>query len=92
MEDFRSLYLRLCQDGGVEAQESVEALLRRRSVGQEPRLDLSGLSLSADTCCVLGRALQEDVVVTQLSLSDCMLCDEGRVILFKLPPRAKELK
>lgn len=82
MEDFRLRYLHLCQEGGVEAQESVDALLRKRSVGQEPRLDLSGHSLSVDTCCVLGQALQEDVVLTELSLSDCMLCDEGR-ILFK---------
>lgn len=77
MEDFRLLYLRLCKERGVEAQESVDALLRKRSVGQEPRLDLSGHSLSVDTCCVLGHALQEDIVVTELSLSDCMLCDEG---------------
>lgn len=82
MEDFRLLYLRLCEEGGVEAQESVEALLRKRSVGKEPRLDLSGHSLSADTCCVLCQALQEDVVVTELSLSDCMLCDEGKIFIF----------
>lgn len=75
------LYLRLCKERGVEAQESVDALLRKRSVGQEPRLDLSGHSLSVDTCCVLGHALQEDIVVTELSLSDCMLCDEGCKLL-----------
>lgn len=83
MEDFRSLYLRLCEEGGVEAQESVEALLRKRSVGQQPRLDLSGHSLSVDTCCVLGQALQEDAVVAEVSLSDCMLCDEGTTSFFK---------
>lgn len=77
MEDFRSLYLRLCKEEGVEPQESVEAQLHKRSVGQESRLDLSGQSLSADTCSVLARAFQEGLVVTELLLSDCMLCAEG---------------
>lgn len=81
MKDFSLLYSRLCKEAGVEPQESVEALLLRRSVGPEPRLDLSGQSLSVDTCCVLGRAFQEDAAVTELSLSDCMLCEEGKGIL-----------
>lgn len=63
----------------MEAQESVEALLRKKGLGPEPRLDLSGQSLSVDTCCVLGQALQEDSVIKELSLSDCMLCDEGKM-------------
>uniref|UniRef100_A0A8C7Y3A4 Leucine rich repeat containing 45 n=1 Tax=Oryzias sinensis TaxID=183150 RepID=A0A8C7Y3A4_9TELE len=71
MEDSRGLYLRLCKEGGVEPQEGVLDQLQEGS-----RLDLSGQSLSADTCSVLARALQ-DGAFTQVSLSDCMLSEEG---------------
>lgn len=76
MEDFRQTYLRLCKEGGVEPQETVVAQLERRAA-HGCRLDLSGQSLSADTCSVLARALQNDVVFTEVSLCDCLLSEEG---------------
>ncbi|XP_026171988.1 leucine-rich repeat-containing protein 45 isoform X2 [Mastacembelus armatus] len=80
MEDFRKMYLRLCKEGGVEPQESVVAQLQD-STAQSPRLDLSGQSLSADTCSVLARAFQNDIVFTEVLLSDCMLNEEGVKVL-----------
>ncbi|CAL8284401.1 unnamed protein product [Merluccius merluccius] len=79
MEDFRRTLLRVCKDAGVEPQESVLAQLlqARREAGGGVRLDLSGQSLSVDTCCALGRVFQKDTVVTEVSLSDCMLSEEG---------------
>ncbi|XP_070708492.1 leucine-rich repeat-containing protein 45 [Pempheris klunzingeri] len=77
MEDFRQMYLRLCKEGGVEPQESVVAKLQESKAVQGSRLDLSGQSLSADTCSVLARAFQKDSVFTEVSLSDCMLSEEG---------------
>ncbi|KAF6735105.1 Leucine-rich repeat-containing protein 45 [Oryzias melastigma] len=80
MEDFRGMYLRLCKEGGVEPQEGVLDQLQARGGSQGSRLDLSGQSLSADTCSVLAQALQ-DGAFTQVSLSDCMLSEEGAKIL-----------
>uniref|UniRef100_A0A8P4FYE7 Leucine rich repeat containing 45 n=1 Tax=Dicentrarchus labrax TaxID=13489 RepID=A0A8P4FYE7_DICLA len=81
MEDFRRTYLRLCKEGGVEPQESVVAQLQENRAAQGSRLDLSGQSLSADTCSVLARAFQKDTVFTEVSLSDCMLSEEGANML-----------
>ncbi|XP_070847313.1 leucine-rich repeat-containing protein 45 [Chaetodon trifascialis] len=81
MEDFRRTYLRLCKEGGVEPQEGVVAQLQENRAAQGSRLDLSGQSLSADTCSVLARALQKDTVFTEVSLSDCMLSEEGAKVL-----------
>ncbi|XP_028990446.1 leucine-rich repeat-containing protein 45 [Betta splendens] len=81
MEDFRQTYLRLCKEGGVEPQESVVAQLQERRASQGSRLDLSGQSLSADTCSVLARAFQNDVVFTEVLLCDCMLSEEGAKLL-----------
>ncbi|XP_029311905.1 leucine-rich repeat-containing protein 45 [Cottoperca gobio] len=81
MEDFRRTYLRLCKENGVEPQESVVAQLQESRVAQGSRLDLSGQSLSADTCSVLARAFQKDTVFTEVLLSDCMLSEEGAKIL-----------
>uniref|UniRef100_A0A3B3HI58 Leucine-rich repeat-containing protein 45 n=1 Tax=Oryzias latipes TaxID=8090 RepID=A0A3B3HI58_ORYLA len=64
VEDSRGLYLCLCKEGGVEPQEGVLDQLQEGS-----RLDLSGQSLSKDTCSVLARAL------------DCMLSEEGAKVL-----------
>lgn len=69
--------MRLCKEGGVEPQESVVAQLQERRASQGSRLDLSGQSLSTDTCSVLARAFQKDIVFTEVSLSDCMLSEEG---------------
>ncbi|XP_075949077.1 leucine-rich repeat-containing protein 45 [Anarhichas minor] len=81
MEDFRRTYLRLCKEGGVEPQESVVAQLQESRAAQGSRLDLSGQSLSADTCSVLARAFQKDSVFTEVLLSDCMLSEEGAKVL-----------
>uniref|UniRef100_A0AAX7W1Y7 Leucine rich repeat containing 45 n=1 Tax=Astatotilapia calliptera TaxID=8154 RepID=A0AAX7W1Y7_ASTCA len=81
MEDFRRIYLRLCKEGGVEPQEGVVAQLQESRSAQGSRLDLSGQSLSADTCSVLAKAFHKDTVFTEVSLSDCMLSEEGAVLL-----------
>lgn len=81
MEDFRRTYLRLCKEGGVEPQESVVVQLQESRAAQGSRLDLSGQSLSADTCSVLARAFQKDTIFTEVSLSDCMLSEEGAKVL-----------
>lgn len=77
MEDFRRTYLRLCKEKGVEPQESIVAQLQESRAAQGFRLDLSGQSLSVDTCSVLARAFQKDIILTEVSLSDCMLSQEG---------------
>ncbi|XP_071391729.1 leucine-rich repeat-containing protein 45 [Centroberyx affinis] len=81
MEDFRRTYLRLCKEGGVEPQESVVAQLQETRGLQSSRLDLSGQSLSADTCSVLARVFHKDTVFTEVLLSDCMLSEEGAKVL-----------
>ncbi|XP_048026884.1 leucine-rich repeat-containing protein 45 [Megalobrama amblycephala] len=82
MEEFRRSYLRLCKEGGVDTQESVLAQLQdTRTATGSWRLDLSGQSVSADTCGVLGRALQNDTLFTEVILSDCMLSEEGAKLL-----------
>ncbi|KAI4891653.1 hypothetical protein NFI96_019934 [Prochilodus magdalenae] len=78
MEDFRRAYLRLCKEAGVEPQESVLVQLQEaRAVAGGGRLDLSGQSLTVESCAVLGRTLQKDTLFTELALSDCMLSEEG---------------
>ena len=86
MEDFRRTFMRVCKEVGVEPAESVLArLLQERrggdggSGGGGARLDLSGQSLSADTCLALGRVFQNDSVFTEVLLSDCMLSEEGEL-------------
>ncbi|XP_039991970.1 leucine-rich repeat-containing protein 45 [Xiphias gladius] len=81
MEDFRRTYLRLCKEKGVEPQESIVAQLQESRAAQGFRLDLSGQSLSVDTCSVLARAFQKDIILTEVSLSDCMLSQEGAKVL-----------
>ncbi|XP_050981099.1 leucine-rich repeat-containing protein 45 [Labeo rohita] len=82
MEDFRRSYLRLCKEGGVDTQESVLAQLHdTRAATGSCRLDLSGQSITTDTCSVLGRVLQNDTVFTEIVLSDCMLSEEGAKLL-----------
>ncbi|XP_007558545.1 leucine-rich repeat-containing protein 45 isoform X1 [Poecilia formosa] len=81
MEDFRWTYLQLCKEGGVEPQESVVAQLQDSRAAHSSRLDLSGHSLSTDTCSILARAFQKDAVFTEVSLSDCMLTEEGTKML-----------
>uniref|UniRef100_A0A8D3BUQ5 Leucine rich repeat containing 45 n=1 Tax=Scophthalmus maximus TaxID=52904 RepID=A0A8D3BUQ5_SCOMX len=77
MEEFRRTYLRLCKEGGVAPQESVVAQLQENRAAHSSRLDLSGKSLSVDTCSVLARSFQTDTIFTEVWLSDCMLSEEG---------------
>ncbi|XP_051959406.1 leucine-rich repeat-containing protein 45 isoform X2 [Xyrauchen texanus] len=78
MEEFRRTYLRLCKEGGIDTQESVLAQLHdTRTVTGSNRLDLSGQSITVDTCSMLGRVLQNDTIFTEIILSDCMLSEEG---------------
>ncbi|XP_026207612.1 leucine-rich repeat-containing protein 45 [Anabas testudineus] len=81
MEDFRHTYLRLCKEGGVEPQEGVVAQLQEHRAAQGSRLDLNGQSLSVGTCSVLARAFQKDITFSEVSLSDCMLSEEGASVL-----------
>lgn len=80
MEDFRRTYQRLCKEAGVELQESVLAQLQEvRAVAGSTKLDLSGQSLTVESCSMLGKTLQNDTLFTQLILSDCMLSEEGEI-------------
>ncbi|XP_033894361.3 leucine-rich repeat-containing protein 45 [Acipenser ruthenus] len=82
MEDFRRTYLRLCKESGLEPHESVLNQLHNvRAAGDSTRLDLATQSLSVDTCAVLGRVLSNDVLFTEVVLSDCMLSEEGVKLL-----------
>ncbi|KAL2078442.1 hypothetical protein ACEWY4_026127 [Coilia grayii] len=86
MEDFRRTFLRLSKESGGEPQESVLTHLHEaRGVAGTPagstRLDLSGHSLSTETCATLGRALSNDTALTEVVLSDCMLSEEGAKLL-----------
>ncbi|KAF0025007.1 hypothetical protein F2P81_021888 [Scophthalmus maximus] len=81
MEEFRRTYLRLCKEGGVAPQESVVAQLQENRAAHSTRLDLSGKSLSVDTCSVLARSFQTDTIFTEVWLSDCMLSEEGAKVL-----------
>lgn len=65
----------------MEPQDSVVAQLRESRAVQGSRLDLSGQSLSTDTCCVLAKAFQKDTAFTEVLLSDCMLSEEGAKLL-----------
>lgn len=62
-------------------QESVVAQLQENRAAHSSRLDLSGKSLSVDTCSVLARSFQTDTIFTEVWLSDCMLSEEGAKVL-----------
>ncbi|XP_062269746.1 leucine-rich repeat-containing protein 45 isoform X2 [Platichthys flesus] len=81
MQDFRQTYLGMCKEGGVTPQESVVAQIQESRAAHSSRLDLSGQCLSLDTCSVLARAFQNDITLTDVSLSDCMLSEEGAKVL-----------
>ncbi|KAK7919512.1 hypothetical protein WMY93_010796 [Mugilogobius chulae] len=74
--DLRSTYLNLCRESNLDPQEPVLSQLQRG-----PRLDLSGLSLSSETCSMLSRTLHKNHVITELLLSNCMLSEEGATAL-----------
>ncbi|KAG7277014.1 hypothetical protein CRUP_001640 [Coryphaenoides rupestris] len=106
MEEFRRTYLRACKEAGVETQESVltQLLQERRGggAGGGARLDLSGQSLSADTCCALGRVFQNDTgllsgfftntTVKVLDLKGNNLRSTGAEVLGKLLARNKTIR
>lgn len=75
MEEFRRSYSRLCKESGAEPQESVLQRLHELPRG---RLDLATQSLTVDTCRALGKLLQNEALLTELVLSDCMLSEEGQ--------------
>ncbi|XP_004639523.2 leucine-rich repeat-containing protein 45 [Octodon degus] len=80
MEELRRSYSRLCKESGAEPQEVV---LRQLHQPPQSRLDLSGHSLTVDTCKALGKLLQNQTVWTELVLSDCMLSEEGATMLLQ---------
>ncbi|TSK14497.1 Leucine-rich repeat-containing protein 45 [Bagarius yarrelli] len=84
MEDFRRAFQQLCKEAGVEPQESVLLQLQELRAGaSETKLDLSGQSLTVESCSILGKTLQNDTHFTQLILCDCMLSEEGSKLLLK---------
>ncbi|XP_039595329.1 leucine-rich repeat-containing protein 45 [Polypterus senegalus] len=82
MEDFKKAYLRLCKENDLEPQEAVLNQLHDvRASSGSCKLDLATRSLSVDTCAVLSKVLHDDVLFTELILSDCMLSEEGVKLL-----------
>uniref|UniRef100_A0A8C8S5M0 Leucine rich repeat containing 45 n=1 Tax=Pelusios castaneus TaxID=367368 RepID=A0A8C8S5M0_9SAUR len=78
MEEFRRAYACLCKESGAEPQETVlQQLHELREVPGQSRLDFATQSLSLDTCRVVGKLLQDEVLFTEIMLSDCMLSEEG---------------
>ncbi|XP_043924152.1 leucine-rich repeat-containing protein 45 isoform X2 [Protopterus annectens] len=84
MEDLRRTYVSICKEEGVEPQEYVLGQLSelQDSTGR-PRLNLSTHCLSVDTCAILGKVLQKEVLCTEVVLSDCMLSEEGVKLLIQ---------
>ncbi|XP_005001523.2 leucine-rich repeat-containing protein 45 isoform X3 [Cavia porcellus] len=80
MEDLQRAYSRLCKESGAEPQEAV---LRQLQQPLQGRLDLTGQSLTVDTCWALGKLLQNQTVWTELILSDCMLSEEGLTMVLQ---------
>ncbi|XP_047401740.1 leucine-rich repeat-containing protein 45 isoform X3 [Sciurus carolinensis] len=80
MEEFRRSYSRLCKESGSEPQDAVLQQLHQLPRG---RLDLATQSLTVDTCRALGKLLQNQALLTELVLSDCMLSEEGTTLLLQ---------
>ncbi|KAH0629420.1 hypothetical protein JD844_011481 [Phrynosoma platyrhinos] len=79
MDDFRRSYTRLCKESGAEPQESI--LQHLEEATGRSRLDFATQSLSVDTCGALGKLLQDELQFTEITLSDCMLSEEGAKLL-----------
>ncbi|XP_042305273.1 leucine-rich repeat-containing protein 45 isoform X1 [Sceloporus undulatus] len=79
MDDFRRSYTRLCKESGAEPQESI--LQHLEEATGRSRLDFATQSLSVDTCGALGKLLQNELQFTEITLSDCMLSEEGAKLL-----------
>ncbi|XP_033037523.1 leucine-rich repeat-containing protein 45 isoform X3 [Trachypithecus francoisi] len=80
MEEFRRSYSRLCRESGAEPQEAVLQQLHQLPRG---RLDLATQSLTVETCRALGKLLPREMLCTELVLSDCMLSEEGAILLLR---------
>ena len=81
MEEFRTLFLRLCKEHGVDAQESVVKKIQELCAENAIVLNLSNHTLTLATCDVLAKALSHDLAFTSVVFSDCMLSEEGAKIL-----------
>uniref|UniRef100_A0A6J0VF87 Leucine-rich repeat-containing protein 45 n=1 Tax=Pogona vitticeps TaxID=103695 RepID=A0A6J0VF87_9SAUR len=79
MDDFRQAYARVCKENGAEPQESI--LQHLEEATGRSRLDLATQSLSVETCGALGKLLQDELQFTEITLSDCMLSEEGAKLL-----------
>ncbi|XP_046380358.2 leucine-rich repeat-containing protein 45-like [Haliotis rufescens] len=80
MDDFRQVYVRLCKDNHVEAQDCiVEKLKSLTHAGSKGRttLDLSTNSLTPKSCAVLGKVIAPDRTFTEYKFADCMLSEDA---------------
>nr|CAB3263520.1 leucine-rich repeat-containing protein 45-like [Phallusia mammillata] len=75
MEEFRSLYLRLCKENSIDPQDSILARLEKQTLDNGV-LDLSNHTLELSTCAVLSKLFAYDLPVIAIILSDCMLSEE----------------
>lgn len=76
MNDTRTTYIRLCKDVQIEPQESLIQEIERLNP-ENTLLNLSTCSMVTEMCSVLGKLFAVDYTLTQLSLADCMLLEEG---------------
>ena len=81
MEEFRTLFLRLCKEHGVDPQESIAKKIQALCNENATELNLSNHTLTLATCDVLAKALSHDLAFVSVIFSDCMLNEEGAKIL-----------
>uniref|UniRef100_UPI00358F2858 leucine-rich repeat-containing protein 45 isoform X2 n=1 Tax=Myxine glutinosa TaxID=7769 RepID=UPI00358F2858 len=86
MADLQLLYQALCTESRAELQECLLSRLSNTNVRspighgipcQHQRLDLTGESLTTNSCTVLGKLLARDDTYKELVLANCMLGEEG---------------
>ncbi|CAI9715335.1 leucine-rich repeat-containing protein 45 [Octopus vulgaris] len=71
---FFTLFLKLCKEKHLKPDSE---LLERLPRNDTLLLDLSHMSICADMCGILGKALSFDETINELRFSDCMICPEG---------------
>ena len=83
MDEFKTLFLRLCKEHSIDPQESVVNKIQEFCSNKSNNgvLDLSNHTLTLATCDVLSKVLAYDLAFTAVKLSDCMLSDEGAKML-----------
>ncbi|CAK8680733.1 unnamed protein product [Clavelina lepadiformis] len=81
MDEFRTLFLRLCKEHGVDPQEGILQRIQEISAENAGFLDLSNNTLTLASCAVLGKVLAHDLAFTSVVLSDCMLSEEGAKLI-----------